>query len=263
MAREQRLSFGEVADLYDEARPSYPVALVQDVIDLAPPGSPLRALEVGAGTGKATRLFAQRGVSVHAVEPSDEMASIAERRLAGFGEITIDRSDFEHWDPRGASFALIYAAQAWHWVSPDTGYAKAGSLLQPGGLLAAFWNRPRWESCALRAELVEAYRRAVPERSSDDPMHPGSPSDPDVWVQWVQAIGATAGLAGPEVRGYHWAHRYSTSEYLALLRTHSRNIVLEDDRRQALLNEVGRVLDEHGGRLELDYVTWLYLARAQ
>lgn len=263
MAREQRLSFGEVADLYDKARPSYPGELVQDIIELTPPASPRRALEIGAGTGKATVLFAACGLAVHAVEPSSEMAAIAARRLAGFPDVTIERSDFERFDPLGATFPLIYAAQAWHWVSPEIGYVKVRLLLQAGGLFAAFWNRPRWESCPLRTELAEAYQRAVPELSGDHPMHPGSSSEPEMWDEWERAIEGTHGLDRPEVRGYHWAHHSSTGEYLALLRTLSDNIVLDGARREVLLNEVGGVLDEHGGRLELDYITWLYLARAR
>jgi SAM-dependent methyltransferase len=255
----RRLSFGEVADLYDEARPSYPAALVEDVIALS---TPARALEVGAGTGKATDLFAARGVAVSAVEPSAEMAAVAARRLAGFPQVTVEQSDFEHWDSGGATFPLIYAAQAWHWIAPETGYAKARSLLAPGGLLAAFWNRPRWESCALRAELVAAYARALGVRSDDDPMDPGSPSRADRWDDWQLGVERTDGLEAPELRSYEWTHVYSSGEYVALLRTHSRTIVLADDRRAALLAEVGRAIDARGGRLELDYVTWLQLARA-
>jgi SAM-dependent methyltransferase len=261
--REQRLSFGEVARLYDEARPSYPAALVEDVIDLAPLASPLRALEIGAGTGIATRLFAERGAAVHGIEPSWEMATIAAQHMAEYPDVLIECVDFEEWDPQGATFPLIYAAQAWHWIAPETGYAKARSLLQRGGLLAAFWNRPKWETCAFRAELIDAFGRALPERSPDDPMHPASASDPDMWEEWVRGVERTPGLEWAKVRGYPWSHVYSTGAYLALMQTHSANIVLPDSERDALLFEVGTVLERHGGRLELDYVTWLYMARAE
>ena len=65
-----------MADLYDHARPSYPSALVDDVLDYAGAvaAATVRALEVGAGTGKATALFAARGLNVLAIEPSAEMA---------------------------------------------------------------------------------------------------------------------------------------------------------------------------------------------
>ncbi|HUO69340.1 MAG TPA: methyltransferase domain-containing protein [Solirubrobacteraceae bacterium] len=263
MDHVQRLSFGGVAALYDRARPSYPAALVEDVIDLAPLGAPLRALEIGAGTGKATELFARHGVAVHAIEPSLEMAEVAALRLAELPGVTLECCDFEEWDGEDVTFPLIYAAQAWHWVEPETGYVKARSLLQAGGLLAAFWNRPKWDSCPWREELIDAYMRALPDRSAEDPMHPAAASDPDVWEEWARAIEGTPGLGRPKVRGYGWAQRYSTGEYLQLLQTHSPNIMLSNERLETLLIEVGRVLDAHGGEFELNYVTWLYLARAQ
>ena len=71
--RPRRLVFGEVAGLYDRARPGYPASLIDDLVRWAQPGA--RALEIGAGTGKATRLLAARGVSVLGIEPSAEMAA--------------------------------------------------------------------------------------------------------------------------------------------------------------------------------------------
>src|SRR5215831_14247247 len=115
MNREPRLVFGRVAERYDRVRPSYPSALVDDVIALAAGG---RGLEVGAGTGKATLMFARRGIAVDAVEPSAEMASIARRRCADFPDVTISEVDFEDWDGDRHAYALVFSAQAWHWVAP-------------------------------------------------------------------------------------------------------------------------------------------------
>ena len=71
------LSFGVVAKAYERFRPGHPVELVNVVMAYA--GRPVRtALEIGAGTGKATRLFAQRGVAVTATEP--DAAMLAELR---------------------------------------------------------------------------------------------------------------------------------------------------------------------------------------
>jgi hypothetical protein len=47
-----------------------------------------------------------------------------------------------------------------------------------------------------------------------------------------------------------------------LLRTHSDHILLESDRREALLEEVAALIDRHGGVLGIEYVTSLCLARA-
>ena len=86
--RQQRLVFGEVAELYDRARAGYPEALIDDVISFAGGDGPsLRALEVGAGTGKATVGFASRDLEILALEPSADMAAdtaLMNLRLQGY-----------------------------------------------------------------------------------------------------------------------------------------------------------------------------------
>ena len=63
------LRFGTVAEAYERFRPGYPVEIVDLVMSYA--NQPLRtALEIGAGTGKATRLFAGRQMRVTASEPT-------------------------------------------------------------------------------------------------------------------------------------------------------------------------------------------------
>jgi protein-L-isoaspartate O-methyltransferase len=106
VTRERRLTFGEVAELYDRSRPSYRAALVDDVLDVAQVGPSHGVLEVGAGTGKATILFARRGLSVLALEPSAEMAAVARRNCAQYPGVRIEESDFEHWRANGARFPL-------------------------------------------------------------------------------------------------------------------------------------------------------------
>lgn len=260
MKREQRLVFGEVAELYDRHRPGYPDAVVDDLVSLAglEAGSPV--LEVGAGTGKATAMFAARGMRVLAVEPSAEMAAVARRTCAAYDGVRIEQSDFERWDPAGREFPLLFAAQAWHWVEPGVGFAKAASVLRPGGVLAAFWNRPMWERAALREVLIEAYRQAAPEILDEtDPMHPANPPSGDE-SEWRSGVAAADGLRAAEVRTYEWAETYTGRDYAALLQTHSTVRVMEDERRQALVDAVAQAIAGHGNRLELPFVTRLYLA---
>ena len=60
-----------MAEAYERFRPGYPTELVDLV--LAYGGRPVRtALEIGAGTGKATRVFADRGLLVTATEMTTE-----------------------------------------------------------------------------------------------------------------------------------------------------------------------------------------------
>jgi SAM-dependent methyltransferase len=262
---ERRLAFGGVAELYDEARPSYPAKLVDDVIEFAgvAPGDP--ALEVGAGTGKATTLFADRGLELLALEPSADMADVARRNCATYRNVTIERAEFERWSAGGRSFRLLVSAQAWHWIAPEVRYVRAGEALHPGGALAVFWNRPDWESCALRDELAEAYERAAPDLGAGagpGPMHPVAHARREWWGDWSAEIDAAAEFGPPDSRVYRWTEAYTTASYLRVIQTHSDHILLGEVRLQQLLDAVAAVLEAHGGGLRLDYLALLWMARA-
>ena len=68
-----RLSFNEVADVYDRVRPSYPAALFDALFDMLSPEPEI--VEVGPGTGQATKDLLARGASVHAIEIGPAMAA--------------------------------------------------------------------------------------------------------------------------------------------------------------------------------------------
>lgn len=262
MAGERRLAFGGIAELYDEARPSYPAALVEDVIAFAGAKAGDWAIEVGAGTGKATVQFAARGLRIVALEPSAEMARILRTKTRG-ASVMVEHTEYERWVP-DHDFRLLYSAQAWHWIAPEIRYARAAELLRPGGGLAVFWNRPRWEGCAYRGELAEAYRRTAPELGpgvGPGPMHPGVEAKQEWWSDWSRELEAAPGFADAEVRSYIWEERYTTDAYVRLLQTHSDHIVLDEAVRRALLEAVADVIDRHGGVLELEYATTLAMAR--
>lgn len=261
MKREQRLVFGEVAELYDQHRPAYPDALIDELVAVAGLEAGAVVLEVGPGTGKATAMFAARGFGVLGVEPSTEMAAVARRVCAGYPRVQIEQADFERWDPAGRTFRLLYAAQAWHWVEPDVGFPKAAAVLTPGGVLAAFWNRPVWAAAELREAVLEAYHETVPELLAEtDPIHPGGLvlTDGD---DWRHGVAATDGLGDVDVRDYEWCLRYSAAAYVALLQTHSTVRALEPQQREALVGAVERAIESHGDELTLPIVTLLCLAR--
>ena len=262
MPREQRTVFGEVADLYDRVRPTYPEALVDDVLALA--DSPVsRLLEVGPGTGKATVLFAQRGLEILALEPSAEMAAVATRNLLGFPRVSIELSTFEDWappSPASGLFDLLISAQAWHWVTPGLRTVKAHQALRPSGGLAVFWNRPRWVDQDLRAALEAVYRARVPELDARRPGYPGL-SQSEVDEDAADEM-ASSGLFGSVIQRFYPSHReYTVEEYVQLLQTQSDHRMLPPDRRDHLLQGVADVIQAAGGGFGMEYDTHLYFAK--
>ena len=261
MATERRLVFGEVAELYDRHRPTYPAALIDDLAARVSDGA--RALEVGAGTGKATRLMAGRGVPVLAIEPSFEMAQIARATCAAFPGVTVVESDFETFDPAGEAFRLLYSAQAWHWVDPARRYALARGALAPGADLAVFWNRPAWTDSSLRTALSVLYREVAPGMVPYGPLHPDNPSpDREIDEDWAADIAAAPGLTDPETCEYRWSLDYDAEGFAGMLGTVSEVRLLEPATRDRLLDGVRTTIAAHGDELVMPMVTRLYLARA-
>src|SRR5262245_46726859 len=117
--------FDEVPELYDRVRPTYPDELFADLVAITGLDPRSSVLEVGCGTGQATRSLAALGCSVTAVEQGPGMAALARERLAGAPDVVIETSSFEQWDDRGRRFDLLVAASAWHWVDPAIGWPRA------------------------------------------------------------------------------------------------------------------------------------------
>jgi SAM-dependent methyltransferase len=170
------LSFGVRADAYEQFRPGYPEELFDLVTAYA--GGPVRtALEIGAGTGKATRLFARHGVSVTATEPDGAMLAELRRHLPA-GVRTVQAA-FEDLRP-DEQYGLVYAAAALHWTDPAGRWPRMAALLAPGGVFASFGAPVQLTDPAVE-EAVRAARS--PFLVSDEiPSPDGTPPTDD--MQW-------------------------------------------------------------------------------
>lgn len=170
------LSFGVRAEAYERFRPGYPTELVDMVMTYA--GRPvLTALEIGAGTGKATRLFAQRGVTVTATEPDGAM--LAELLKHVPANVKTVQAAFEDLRP-SQSYGLVYAAAALHWTNPAGRFSRVATLLEPGGVFASFGGPAQLADPAVE-EAVRAARAPFLE-SDDVPSPDGTP--PEDEMQW-------------------------------------------------------------------------------
>ncbi|WP_130400539.1 class I SAM-dependent methyltransferase [Micromonospora violae] len=157
-------------------QPGYPAELVDLVLTYA--GRPIRtALEIGAGTGKATRLFAGAGVAVTATEP--DAAMLAELRKHVPAGVETVRAAFEDLRP-GARYHLVYAAAALHWTAPEGRWSRVAGLLEPGGVFASFGGPPQLADLAV-ADAVRAARAPFLE-SDEIPSPDGTP--PGQAMQW-------------------------------------------------------------------------------
>ncbi|HKU95856.1 MAG TPA: class I SAM-dependent methyltransferase [Vineibacter sp.] len=252
---EQRFTFDQVARDYGAARPGYPDALVDDVIAYAGLDPSDAVLEVGCGSGQATKSFATRGFRMLALDPGEGLIRAAQESLAAFPQVEFVVSTFEGWSATSAVFRLLIAAQSWHWVPADVQFTKAAEALTADGTLAVFGHVP----VGLPAPLLEDFKRIYLDRAGVW----GPP--PEAWYlpagPFQSAFEASA-LFGPVThKAYPWTWHHTTASYDSFLKTRSDLQTLSPTARQAVLDDIARAVDTYGGAFDMNYETHLYIAR--
>jgi trans-aconitate methyltransferase len=212
-------SFGAVATAYERFRPGYPDELVDQVLAYA--ARPVRtALEVGAGTGKATRVFVRHGIAVTASDPDPAM--LAELRRHVPASVSTLEAAFEEV-PTDTVYDLVFAAASFHWTDPDGRWSRVAALLEPDGVFASFGGQVHLADPDV-AQAVHAARAPfltddeVPSPDGtpvDSPMQwPGTElSESDLFTDVRQSVIPRRMTATPEEYAGHLA---TVSAYLEL-----------------------------------------------
>jgi SAM-dependent methyltransferase len=241
---EQRAgSFGQVADPYERLRPAYPARLFDEVLAAAGDRTKAGTLEVGAGGGRATLPLAHRGVDVVALEPSAGMADILRARLrdeAPSGTVTIRQQRFDDLVAADGPFAVVVAAQSFHWADPSTRWPRLASLLTADGMAFIFWNE--W-AIDPQSHDVEAIR-AVYQRA-------GAGLVPDLdggrgrgnWAE--DEIDNEPTLTPAQESVFEWGMNLRQDDYLGLLGTTSQYVVAPAAKIQTLFGSLRPLLGEH------------------
>ncbi len=255
--------FDEVPDLYDRVRPTYPDELFADLVAITGIDANSAVLEVGCGTGQATRSLAPLGCSVTALEPGPGMVELARRWTATYPKVDIETATFEEWDDRGRRFDVLVAASSWHWVDPLIGWRRAREVLNPWGWMAVLGHvvvRKPGEA-EVYAETAHLHERLCPGNPSwgDPPLEDevrltdqgwGPPNDP-------------GGLFGPTIVGWYPTVQWFDGEGFAdLLASTSVYRTIEPEAREALLNGIAEhIRTRMGDRAPRRYLSVLRIGR--
>jgi SAM-dependent methyltransferase len=257
--RSRRITFEEVAELYDQVRPNYPEALVDDVLALVEIPSDRRILEIGCGPGNATLLFARRGYRIVAIELGERLAALAAKNCRAYPGVEIHNIAFEDWPTEENAFDLAIAADAFHWIPPEIGYPKVARALKDSGSAAFFWNVPVDPGTDWSRAIDAVYRERAP--GVENPDH-------SFTLDWVRPIiegnFAAPGCFGPvTVKTYRWPETYSAEQYLKMLRTFSGHRDLEEGIRAALFAGIRDVIERVGGQVIKPQMVALFQARVK
>ena len=253
---ELRETFNEDAVNYDRFRPTYPPELFRDIFAYSGVGRDSSLVEIGVGTGKATKPFVEAGCQVCGVELGDKLSAFAAAKFRDYGNFTIHCVDFMEFPMEVASVDLVYSATAFHWLPQEAAYGKIRSCLKPGGTLAifhihAFPNRMNDPTNAANRQVYDRLRpndRRIVEFSEDD------------CAPTLDALRAH-GFRDAEARLYRRVRTLPTEEYIGLLRTYSDHQLLEPELKQRFEEEMRGAIDAVGGCINIYDTVALYLAR--
>jgi ubiquinone/menaquinone biosynthesis C-methylase UbiE len=95
------------------------------------------AVDLGAGTGKFTKLLIQTGAQIIAIEPVDAMRAQLSAAVPGVRAIS---GTAEAMNIQDGSVDAVLCAQAFHWFASERALAEIHRVLRPGGKLGLVWN---------------------------------------------------------------------------------------------------------------------------
>lgn len=228
-------AFEAVADVYERSRPTYPEPAVGWLVG----ATPLRVLELGAGTGKLTGSLLTRGHRVVATDPSEAMLAHLGRGHRGAQALP---ARAEHLPFRTQSFDAVVVAQAYHWFDAALALPEISRVLRPQGTLAMVWN--------LRDESVPWVRRLGRVIGAQEQV---DRIDDDVTS--VDASGLFAPLDRERFRFWQQLDR---DRLRGLVESRSHVALLGADERSRLMAAVEELYDEYGrghDGMRLPYVT--------
>jgi SAM-dependent methyltransferase len=227
-----RLSFNEAADSYDEVRPSYPADLFDALFHLLP--SEPEIVEVGPGTGQATKDLVARGASVHAIEIGPAMAAKLRSNIPS-DRLHVTLGDFETTAIAARSADAVFSATAYHWISRQAQTDRPAAILRPGGIMAIVdliqVDSPDDQGFFAAAQPI--YERHG-EGHTGPPAPPRERVDPSIRA----ALEADHRFDCVAVRRYDWNQTYSASNYRRLMLSYSGTQMMDEGDRLGLLDDM-------------------------
>ena len=237
-ARDVRLSFNQAAETYDEVRPSYPARLFDALFRMLPPRPEI--VEVGPGTGQATKDLLARGAALRAVEIGPAMAAKLRSNLPT-ERLQVIVADFEEWDPPEASADAIFSATAYHWVSPAAQTDRPARILRPGGVLAVV-DLIQVESPADRGFFAAA--QPIYERYGEPHTGPPAPARDRVDPPIRSMLKADRRFERVQVLRYDWDQTYSARAYRKLMVSYSGTQMMNQSARVGLLEDMESFIEQ-------------------
>ncbi|QNA92202.1 MULTISPECIES: class I SAM-dependent methyltransferase [unclassified Microbacterium] len=243
MAEDMATSFGAQAGDYEVGRPEYPFDAVAWMLERMPPDS-RRIADVGAGTGKLTRVLAAAPeAEVVAIDPDPQMLAMHRSTVPGVPTFT---GTAESLPLPAASLDAVVLGQAWHWVEPVAGSREVGRVVRSGGVLGLIWN--------IRDDRIEWVRRLTEIMHGSNAEIMLADGGPEV----------AAPFGALEERSWEWARPITREHLHRMASSRSYVITASDAEKARIRREMDELFDEIGldddSTVDLPYMTRAFRA---
>ena len=254
-------TFDTVVSTYDKMRPGYAPELYQAIFDYVTIDENSKVVEVGSGSGQATKPVLEKGCELTGVEYGENFSKVLAQKFKDYPKFSVITGKFEEVDLPSEVFDLVFSATAFHWVPEEIGYKKVYEILKSGGVFARFANRPR--NCKDEPELASEIEALYSEYYN--PQHNIKPGT----RKWFTEDDAKAISLIPEKYGftdirYQLFYRervFAANEYIQLLGTYSDHIAIEEKIRNEFFAKIEDAINRHGGTITISDTMDLELAR--
>ena len=253
---DRRLTFDQVVEIYDRARPSYPDGLVARLFG-ALPASP-HVLEMGPGTGQLTEQLLRYGAQVTAVELGPNLARLLESKLGMHGGLRVMNASFEDAPVEPGSFDGVVAATAYHWVADEAKATRPAELLRAGGCVGVI-DLIQVDSPVDRGYFDRV--QSIYDRYGDTNRRWEPTTYESAMPRVAEVLRASGLYDHVEVHREPWDQTYTSDEYRDLLYSYSGTQLMTEPERTQMVDELVAVIDdEFGGTLTRPLVATLTLA---
>ncbi len=241
-------SFDVFAGNYHLVRPGYPADAYQDIAQQCELTPESHILEIGAGSGIATKELAKVGCYIVALEPGTNLAAIATDNTKEFPKVKVAVGTFEDFTS-DEKFDALLAFTAFHWIKDgqEDKFQRVATFLKPSGCLVLVWNSFFQSDKAVTAEVNAAYTELLPEIYPEDTaIKAVNRGVLDKLHRREQEVAGNSVFYTTFIRKYLTAYRYDQETYPKLLNTYPKIVEIEDGRRKAFLDRIAAIVGKHG-----------------
>ena len=252
---EESKKFDQMFETYDLYRPSYPEALINKIILKSNIDKQSKVLEVGAGSGKATELFVDRGLKIHCIEQGPNLVNKGLDKFKDLDQVSYECVSFQEWEIEENTYDMIFSAQAFHWIPKPQGYKTLAKALKDKGQMMIFWNKYVNLGDKVSAELAGLLKEfkiltMLDHKEMETYRH-----------RTYDGIYTTDLFEEIEIFEYPWELEYSYHDFINFLTTMNTYISLASQKKHSLNVGLMELFSKNNDKIIFNFDAVLFSAR--